>query len=87
MYNVSWSQPLVQSVIGGRGSRKCEDIGVDYVIEVTEIDPDDKDMYQVLGQIEPINYSADIIRIEKKGKEGKERCWGSMERRLLPLKY
>jgi hypothetical protein len=24
-------------------------------------------MYQVLGQIEPTNYSADIIRIEKEG--------------------
>jgi hypothetical protein len=61
--------------IDGRDSRRYEDSSVDYVIEVTEIDPDDKDMYQVLGQIEPTNYSADIIRIEKEGeeKEGKKK--------------
>jgi hypothetical protein len=26
-------------------------------------------MYQILGQIEPTNYSADIVRIEKEGEE------------------
>lgn len=57
------------SIGGGRSSRRYEDIGVDYVIEVTEIDPDNKDMYQILGQIEPANYTADIIRIEKEGGE------------------
>src|SRR3982750_4330978 len=57
--------------IGGRHSRKHQDSSVDYVIEVTEIDPDDKDMYQILGQIESTNYSADIIRIEKEGEEEK----------------
>jgi hypothetical protein len=46
--------------------RSYEDSNVDYVIEVTEIDPDDN---QVLGQIDPTNYSADIIRIEKEGEE------------------
>jgi hypothetical protein len=41
--------------IGARGSsRRYEDIDVDYVIEVTEIDPDNKDMYQVLGQTEVV---------------------------------
>jgi hypothetical protein len=29
-------------------------------------------MYQMLGQIEPTNYSADIIRIEKEGEEERE---------------
>jgi hypothetical protein len=38
--------------IGSRHSRSYEDSSVDYIIEVTEIDPDDKDMYKVLGQIE-----------------------------------
>ena len=49
--------------------RSYEDSNVDYVIEVTEIDPDDN---QVLGQIDPTNYSADIIRIEKEGEEERE---------------
>jgi hypothetical protein len=63
--------------IGARGSgRRYQDIDVDYVTEITEIDPDNKDMYQVLGQTEPSNYSADIIGIEKEGEErekGKEK--------------
>ena len=46
-----------------------EDSCIDYVIEA---DPDDKDMYQVLEQIEPTNYSADIIRIEKEREAGKK---------------
>ena len=68
-FAVSHPESYVVISIDGRGSRRYEDIDVDYVIEVTEIDPDDKDMYQVLGQIEPTNYSADIIRIEKEGEE------------------
>ena len=44
-------------------TRVVEDSNVDYIIEITEIDPDDKDVYQVREQIEPTNYSADIIRI------------------------
>ena len=50
-------------------SRRQADIGVDYVIQVTEIDADNKDIYQAFGQIERTNYSADIIRIEKGGEE------------------
>jgi hypothetical protein len=74
-FAVSHPESYLGISIGGRGSRKYGDSSVDYVIEVTEIDPDDKDMYQVLGQIEPTNYSADIIRIEKEGeeREGKEK--------------
>ena len=68
-FAVSHPESYVVISIDGRGSRRYEDIDVDYVIEVTEIDPDDKDMYQVLRQIEPTNYSADIIRIEKEGEE------------------
>jgi hypothetical protein len=69
-FAVSHPESYVVISIGGRdSSRRYKDIGVDYVVEVTEIDPDDKDMYQVLRQIEPTNYSADIIRIEKEGEE------------------
>ena len=67
---VSHPESYIGISIGSRGSsRRYENSGVDHVIEVTEIDPDDKDMYQVLGQIESTNYSADIIRIEKEGEE------------------
>jgi hypothetical protein len=68
-FAVSHPESYVGISIGGMHSRRHEDICVDYVIEVTEIDPDDKDMYQVLGQIEPTNYSADIMRIEKEGEK------------------
>ena len=68
-FAVSRPESYVVISIDGEGSRRYEDIDVDYVIEVTEIDPDDKDMYQVLRQIEPTNYSADIIRIEKEGEK------------------
>jgi hypothetical protein len=71
-FAVSHPESYIVISIGDRGSsRRYEGIGVDYVIEVTEIDPDDKDMYQILGQIEPANYSADIMRIEKEREEGK----------------
>ena len=74
-FAVSHPESYVVISIDGRHSRSYEDSSVDYVIEVTEIDPDNKDMYQMLGQIEPTNYSADIIRTEKEGeeKEGKEK--------------
>jgi len=65
---VSHPESYLGISIGGRSIRG-QDIGVDYVIEVTEIDPDNQGMYQVLEQIEPTNYSADIIRIEKEGEE------------------
>jgi hypothetical protein len=71
-FAVSHPESYLGISIGSRGStRRHEDSSVDYVIEVTEIDPDDKDMYQVLEQIEPTNYSADIMRIEKEGEEEK----------------
>jgi predicted protein tyrosine phosphatase len=68
-FAVSHPESYIVISIGGRHSISYEDSSVGYVIEVTEIDLDDKDMYQVLGQIEPTNYSADIIRIEKEGEE------------------
>ena len=69
-FAVSHPESYIGISIGTIGStRRHEDSSIDYVIEVTEIDPDDKDVYQVLGQIEPTNYSADIIRIEKEGEE------------------
>ena len=45
------------------------------VIEVTEIDRDNNDMYQVLGEAEATDYSVDIVRIKKEGekREGKEK--------------
>ena len=45
------------------------------VIEVTEIDRDNNDMYQVLGQVEATDYSVDTVRIKKEGEkmEGKEK--------------
>src|ERR687885_1425895 len=70
-FAVSHPESYVVISIGGRHSRSHEDSNVDYIIEITEIDPEDKDMYQVVGQIEPTNYSADIIRIEKEEKEKK----------------
>jgi hypothetical protein len=68
-FAVSHPESYVGISIGSRSSRRYEDNGVDYVIEVTEIDPDNKDMYQILGQIERTNYSADIVKIEKEGEE------------------
>ena len=71
-FAVSHPESYVVISIGGRHSRSYKDSNVDYIIEITEIDPDDKDMYQVLEQIEPTNYSADIIRIEKEREAGKK---------------
>ena len=71
-FAVSHPESYVVISIGGRdSSRRYKDIGVDYVVEVTEIDPDDKDVYQILGQIEPTTYSADILRIEKEDVLGR----------------
>ena len=70
---VDWIYDTVKenekAIVDGRRGRRCDDSSVDYVIEVTEIDPDNKDLYQVLEQIEATSYSADIIRIEKEGEE------------------
>jgi hypothetical protein len=46
----------------------------DYVIEVTEIDPEDMDFWQMRGEIQPTNYTADIVRRQKTGlgEEGEE---------------
>ena len=68
-FAVSHPESYVGISIGRSSNRRHEYSAVDYVIEVTEIDPDNKDMYQMLGQIEPTNYTADIIRIEKEGRE------------------
>jgi hypothetical protein len=73
-FAVSHPESYVVISIGNRvSSRSYDDRSVDYVIEVTEIDPDDKDMYQVLEQIEPANYSADIISRIEKEEEGKKK--------------
>ena len=68
-FAVSHPESYVVISVGGRHSRRHKDSSIDYIIEVTKIDSDNKDMYQVLGQIEPTNYSEDIIRIEKEGEE------------------
>ena len=53
-FAVSHPESYIGISIGTIGStRRHEDSSIDYVIEVTEIDPDYKDMYQVLEQIEP----------------------------------
>ena len=47
----SHTESYVAIPIGGRGSsRRHENSSVEYVIEVTEIDAYNKDVYQVLGQ-------------------------------------
>ena len=41
------------------------DDNTDYVIEVTEIDREDMDYWQLRGEVDPTNYTADILRIQK----------------------
>ena len=39
----------------------------EYVIEVTEIDPEDVDYWQMTGQVEPTNYTAGYSKTTKEG--------------------
>ena len=79
---VSHPETFVGILIGGFGFDDEKDI--DYVIEVTEIDSEDMDYWQIRGEIGPTNYTADIVRRQKmeveKEEDGEENL---SERRLL----
>jgi hypothetical protein len=54
------------------------------VIEVTEIDPEDMDFWQMRGKIQPTDYTADIVRRQKTGAEEEEEEEDNIgERRLM----
>ena len=58
-FAVSHPETYVGISIGGYGDN------TDYVIEVTEIDREDMDYWQLRGEVGPTNYTADILRIQK----------------------
>jgi hypothetical protein len=79
---VSHPETFVGILIGGFGFDDDKDI--DYVIEVTEIDPEDMDYWQIRGEIGPTNYTADIVRRQKMEVEKEEDDEDNLsERRLL----
>ena len=59
----------------------------DYVTEVTEIDREDMDYRQLRGEVDPTNYTADVLRIQKMAVdvdiEIEEEDEEEAERRLL----
>ena len=58
-FAVNRPETYVGILIGGYDSK------TDYVIEVTEIDREDMDYWQLRGEVGPTNYTADILRIQK----------------------
>ena len=81
-FAVSHPETFVGILIGGFGFDDEKDI--DYVIEVTEIDPEDMDYWQIRGEIGPTNYTADIVRRQKMEVEKEEDGEDNLsERRLL----
>ena len=58
-FAVNHPETYVGILIGGY------DYNTDYVIEVTEIDREDMDYWQLRGEVGPTNYTADILRIQK----------------------
>lgn len=58
-FAVKHPETYVGILIGGYDSN------TDYVIEVTEIDKEDMDYWQLRGEVGPTNYTADILRIQK----------------------
>jgi hypothetical protein len=78
---VSHPETFVGILIGGFGFDDDRDI--DYVIEVTEIDPEDLDYWQNRGEIGPTNYTADIVRRQKMEVEKEDDEDNFSERRLL----
>jgi hypothetical protein len=73
-FAVNHPETYVGILIGGY------DGNVDYVIEVTEIDPEDMDLWQMSGKIQPTDYTADIVRRQKTGAEEEDNIG---ERRLM----
>jgi hypothetical protein len=59
VFAVNHPETYVGILIGGY------DYNTDYVIEVTEIDREDMDYWQLRGEVGPTNYTADILRIQK----------------------
>jgi hypothetical protein len=77
---VNHPETFVGILIGGFDDEK----NIDYVLEVTEIDPEDMDYWQIRGEIDPTNYTADIVRRQKTGIEKEEDDEDDLgERRLL----
>jgi hypothetical protein len=79
-FAVNHPETFVGILIGGFDNEK----NIDYVIEVTEIDPEDMDYWQMRGEISPTNYTADIVRRQRTGTEKEEDDEDNLsERRLL----
>lgn len=76
---VNHPETFVGILIGGFDDEK----NIDYVLEVTEIDPEDMDYWQLRGEIDPTNYTADIVRRQKTGIEKEVDEDDLSERRLL----
>ncbi|MPZ08226.1 MAG: hypothetical protein GEU26_17730 [Nitrososphaeraceae archaeon] len=77
-FAVTHPETYVGILIGGY------DDNTDYVIEVTEIDREDMDYWQLRGEVGPTNYTADILRIQKMAVDGDiEIEEEEAERRLL----
>src|SRR5919106_5445622 len=58
-FAVNHPETYVGILIGGYDDK------TDYVIEVSEIDIEDMDYWQLRGEVGPTNYTADILRIQK----------------------
>ena len=58
-FAVNRPETYVGILIGGY------DDNTHYVIEVSEIDREDLDYWQLRGEVGPTNYTADILRIQK----------------------
>jgi hypothetical protein len=58
-FAVNHPEIYVGILIGGYDDK------TDYVIEVSEIDREDMDYWQLRGEVSPTNYTADILRIQK----------------------
>ncbi|MDQ3838209.1 MAG: hypothetical protein M3297_02960 [Thermoproteota archaeon] len=80
-FAVNHPETFVGILIGGFDNEK----NIDYVIEITEIDPEDMDYWQMRGEISPTNYTADIVRRQKTAieKEEEDDEDNLSERRLL----
>src|SRR5215213_8101047 len=81
-FAVNRPETYVGILIGGY------DDNTHYVIEVTEIDREDMDYWQLRGEVGPTNYTADILRIQKTAVdvdniEIEEDTEDEAERRLL----
>jgi hypothetical protein len=79
-FAVNHPETFVGIMIGGFDG---EESGIDYVIEVTEIDSEDLDYWQLKGEIGPTDYTADIVRRQKTQVEKDDEDDDVTERKLL----